>query len=190
MMRKSVCRVAALAASYPFYVLMTRCCSQFVGKEDIYSYLPLAVYDIYHNEGLLGFYSGFVPKVIGELLIIWVSQGATLIFTSPMVLPKDLSGVNFYISQMILFFVQSIFYPFQLVSSVMSVNSCKSLTASRIEPYFFSWQDCWRYLSQMGQLKRGAALFWRHKPLPRTSTSTTVSNPSGYSEERPLAIVN
>ena len=166
-MQKSICRIAALTASYPFYVLMNRCCSQFIGREHIYSNFSSAVTDIIQNEGLLGFYSGFVPKVIGELLVIWVSHAAIIIVTSPMVLPKELNGLNFYISQMITFVVQSIFYPFQLVSSIMSVNSCQTLTAARIVPYFLRWQDCWLYLSQLGDLKRGASLFWRHKPLPQ-----------------------
>ncbi|RWS02194.1 mitochondrial carrier 2-like protein [Dinothrombium tinctorium] len=159
LVRETTCKFISISISYPFQVLAIRCCAQFVGRETVYNSLHSAVYDIYSNEGVLGFYSGFVPRFLGECLVLWTTHSFVFLIEG---FVKSDSSLSTYIATTTNFIVQSIMYPFHVVATVMSVNNASSLAASRLEPQFLSWVDCWNHLSKMGQLKRGSSIFWRY----------------------------
>lgn len=169
LMTETICKFLALGVSYPFQVMVIRCCSQFVGRETTYDTFTGAVCDIYNNSGLRGFYVGFVPRFLGECLILWTTHG--LIFVVKGLLFSETESTNMiqgYVSVSINFLVTSLMYPFQLVSTVMVCNgtdaaSLESSALSGRDPYV-DWIDCWQHLSRIGCLKRGASLFFRNQP--------------------------
>lgn len=163
LLRETLCNFVSLTVSYPFQLMVIRSCAQFVGREAIYDGIGGAVSDIYANGGVAGFYAGFMPKFYGNVLILWTSHG--LIFLVKGFIEGE-STVQGYLAASINFVVASLMYPFTVVSTVMAVNGsgAASLEAARLSPDFMDWGDCWRHLSQLGQIKRGSSLFWRYQP--------------------------
>lgn len=171
LMRETACKFLALAIAYPFQVMAVRCCSQFIGRETIYNTLPGSVGDIYRNSGLRGFYVGFMPKFVGDCLVLWTTHG--LIYVIKGLLPADHKSLQSYVNASINFIITSACYPFQLVSTVMICNglpaaSLESSALSGRDPYH-DWIDCWKHLSAAGQLKRGSSMFWRYQPITQKS---------------------
>lgn len=153
---KTVSKTVSLTISYPLHVCFIRGCSQFIGREKIYNFSPFNIPEIIRQGKL---YDGFAPKLLAELLILWVSS--TMIFTVDALIDPDRLLLN-YLSTFINFFVSSTVYPLQLTSTIMSVNHSKCLLASKIEPPFYSWRTCYDSLERRNQLKRGSALIWRY----------------------------
>ena len=161
--RETVSRLIALLVSYPFHVMTVRMCAQFVGQETDYDTIFGAIADIYRTGGITGFYSGFIPRFVGDALVLWVSSN--IVFVINNFVDGD-SAAKSYVSASINFIVSSLFYPFHLVSTVMCCNgpNARSLAASAYTgPEYANWVDCWRQLSQLGELKRGSSLLWRYQ---------------------------
>jgi carrier protein len=161
--RETVSRFIALSISYPFHVMTVRICAQFIGREQHYDSVRSAVVDIYQTGGFSGFYAGFVPRFLGDCLVLWL--GSSIIFVVNSWIDGE-SAVKSYVSASINFIVASLMYPFQLVSTVMACNgsNARSLAASAYTgPEFSNWIDCWKNLSELGQLKRGSSLLWRYQ---------------------------
>lgn len=160
MLRRLCCQTAsktlALTVTYPLHVCFIRGCSQFIGREKIYNFNPLNLVNIV-KQGQ--FYDGFAPKLLAELLILWVST--SLIFTVDALIEPDKLLLG-YLNTFINFFVSTTMYPYHLTSTIMSVNHCSSLLASKIEPPFYSWRACLESLERREQLKRGSSLVWRY----------------------------
>jgi carrier protein len=143
--------------------MTVRICAQFIGREQHYDSVRSAVVDIYQTGGFSGFYAGFVPRFLGDCLVLWL--GSSIIFVVNSWIDGE-SAVKSYVSASINFIVASLMYPFQLVSTVMACNgsSARSLAASAYTgPEFSNWIDCWKNLSELGQLKRGSSLLWRYQ---------------------------
>lgn len=171
LMRETACKFLAIAVAYPFQVMAVRCCSQFVGRETVYNTLLGSVSDIYNNSGLRGFYVGFMPKFVGDCVVLWTTHG--LIYLIQGLLPPENKSLQSYVNASINFIVTSASYPFQLVSTVMICNglpaaSLESAALSGRDPYA-DWIECWRHLSANGQLKRGSSMFWRYQPVTAKS---------------------
>lgn len=173
--RDGLCITGALVASYPFHVLLIRNFASFVGKETVYDFPFSAIKDIVNNEGLLGFYSGFVPRLIGELSCLVVTKSIIILLIKPYCNTPEYSSI---LTTIVNFIVPAVLYPFNLVSTVMAVNGCKSIQAANLEPEFISWTECWNHLSSMGNLKRGSSIIWRFQTLP---PSGTPPRPDGFS---------
>lgn len=171
LMRETACKFLAIAVAYPFQVMAVRSCSQFIGRESVYNTLFGSVSDIYHNSGLRGFYVGFMPKFVGDCLVLWTTHG--LIYVIKGLLPPENKSLHSYVNASINFIITSACYPFQLVSTVMICNglpaaSLESAALSGRDPYA-DWIECWRHLSANGQLKRGSSMFWRYQPVTAKS---------------------
>lgn len=158
-------RFIALTISYPFHMMTIRMFAQFVGREHNYDSLTGGISDIVKNGGVLALYGGFIPKFLGDCVILWL--GSSIIFVINCYVNPD-PTVKGYIAASVNFIVSSFAYPFQLVSTVMSCNgpSAASLTASHLEPTYIDWVDCWKQLSELGQIKRGSSLIWRYQVNP------------------------
>ncbi|RWS29954.1 mitochondrial carrier 2-like protein [Leptotrombidium deliense] len=171
---ETICKVVSISVSYPFQVLLIRSCAQFIGKETVYDSMPSAIRNIYTNEGFLGFYAGFGPLIIGECLALWLSHSIVFIVERCIVRSGVSYDLQTYISTTTNYVVQSFMYPFHVVATVMSLNSCQSLTNSIKDPQFVNWVQCWQHLSSLGQLKRGSSLLFRYpvsvnqKPAPKS----------------------
>nr|CAD7571127.1 unnamed protein product [Timema californicum] len=83
-------QAAAIIASQPFNVIAVRMMAQFVGAEKIYSGVLSSIGHIYHEEGLLGFFSGLMPRLLGELVALVISSTITYFINSYIISDREL----------------------------------------------------------------------------------------------------
>ncbi|NXO02009.1 MTCH2 protein, partial [Rhinopomastus cyanomelas] len=188
--REMVARSAATLITHPFHVITLRCMVQFIGRETKYSGTLSAFATIYREEGILGFFAGLVPRLLGDILSLWLcNMLAYLINTyaldngvrapraacrgaaGPHRAFRDLQQVatmaemKSYSQAVTGFLASMLTYPFVLVSNLMAVNSCG--LAGGLLPYapsYSSWLDCWSQLHREGNMSRGNSLFFRKVP--------------------------
>nr|CAH8855170.1 unnamed protein product [Trichobilharzia regenti] len=55
--------------SHPFYVITVRQIAALIGGEVHYTWFPMAVQAIYRENGIFGFLQGFIPRLIGEIIL-------------------------------------------------------------------------------------------------------------------------
>uniref|UniRef100_A0A8D2QBQ7 Mitochondrial carrier homolog 1 n=1 Tax=Zonotrichia albicollis TaxID=44394 RepID=A0A8D2QBQ7_ZONAL len=167
--------------------MMMQCVSRVVshplhGESCLFSFLGSGVFSaigrIFKEEGILGFFVGLVPHVLGDVIFLWCCNLLAHFINTYAVddnvseVPEAGLGVctNFREAAAFLCFqiaVSMLTYPFLLVGDLMAVNNC-GLRAG-LPPYapaFASWIHCWRYLSAQGQLFRGSSLLFRRAPIP------------------------
>ncbi|NXX45819.1 MTCH2 protein, partial [Tricholaema leucomelas] len=70
--REMVARSAATLITHPFHVITLRCMVQFIGRETKYSGTLSAFTTIYREEGILGFFAGLIPRLLGDILSLWL----------------------------------------------------------------------------------------------------------------------
>ncbi|NXL37332.1 MTCH2 protein, partial [Glaucidium brasilianum] len=180
--REMVARSAATLITHPFHVITLRCMVQFIGHETKYSGTLSAFATIYREEGVLGFFSGLIPRLLGDILSLWLcNMLAYLINTYALENGCGSAGGQrcfFFLTQVSTmtemksysqavtgFFASMLTYPFVLVSNLMAVNNCG--LAGGLLPYaptYSSWLDCWGQLHREGNMSRGNSLFFRKVP--------------------------
>lgn len=155
-------------ATHPFHVMSVRCMAQFVGREVKYSGMFSCVVRIFKEEGVTGFYVGFIPHVLGEVLFLWCCNLLAHFINTYAVDESfsQASAVRSYTKFVMGIAVSVLTYPFMLVADLMAVNNC-GLTAGLPphSPIFKSWLHCWNHLSQKGHLFRGSSFFSRRVPV-------------------------
>ncbi|NWZ40853.1 MTCH2 protein, partial [Brachypodius atriceps] len=184
--REMVARSAATLITHPFHVITLRCMVQFIGRETKYSGTLSAFATIYREEGILGFFAGLIPRLLGDILSLWLcNMLAYLINTYALENGvgsalgsgcRELTGgspgavstmteMKSYSQAVTGFFASMLTYPFVLVSNLMAVNNCG--LAGGLLPYaptYSSWLDCWSQLHREGNMSRGNSLFFRKIP--------------------------
>lgn len=154
-----MCQVLAkslsLALTYPLQVMMVRSVAEFVGRERIYNCLPTSLGRLLQETG---FYAGFAPRLLSEVYNVLLFSSLQLVVKRLVASPE----LTEYVTRSLNVLIGSFLYPYELCSTVMAVNSCSSLLASRIEPPFPRWTACYASLANRGQLKRGSTLIWRY----------------------------
>uniref|UniRef100_G1MUL6 Mitochondrial carrier 1 n=1 Tax=Meleagris gallopavo TaxID=9103 RepID=G1MUL6_MELGA len=184
MMMQCVSRVV----SHPLHVISMRCMVQFVGREVKYSGVFRAIGRIFKEEGILGFFVGLVPHILGDVIFLWCCN-LLAHFINTYAVDDNVSGtaqqrvwesvpstssckfsqasvIRSYTKFVMGIAMSMLTYPFLLVGDLMAVNNC-GLRAG-LPPYapaFTSWIHCWRYLSSQGQLFRGSSLLFRRAPM-------------------------
>ncbi|NWX48336.1 MTCH2 protein, partial [Steatornis caripensis] len=186
--REMVARSAATLVTHPFHVITLRCMVQFIGRETKYSGTLNAFATIYREEGILGFFAGLIPRLLGDILSLWLCNmlaylintyalengdpalggsmapwGLNLPFSLPQV--STMAEMKSYSQAVTGFFASMLTYPFVLVSNLMAVNNCG--LAGGLLPYaptYSSWLDCWSQLHREGNMSRGNSLFFRKVP--------------------------
>ncbi|KAL5107335.1 hypothetical protein TcWFU_001308 [Taenia crassiceps] len=151
-------RCLGLIASYPFQVIMIRQIAQLVGKETIYSNILKAFVEINVNEGLPGLFSGLIPRLLGEVITVWLTAGMAYVLkkylmsedTDPFV-----KGQTPYIAGML---VSSCTHRLTVTSTVMAVSG----SGLSVAVPFRNSLDCYNYLSTRNAFMRGASLFFRY----------------------------
>ncbi|XP_020855236.1 mitochondrial carrier homolog 1 isoform X1 [Phascolarctos cinereus] len=150
--------------SHPLHVISMRCMVQFVGREVKYSSVLSSIGKIFKEEGLLGFFVGLIPHLLGDVVFLW---GCNLLahFINAYLVDDSFSqalAVRSYTKFVMGIAVSMLTYPFLLVGDLMAVNNCGLLVGlPPYSPVFKSWIHCWRYLSMQGQLFRGSSLLFR-----------------------------
>lgn len=165
--REMIARSCATIVTHPFHVITLRCMVQFIGREAKYSSVFDSVTTIYKEEGILGFFAGLIPRLLGDVLSLWIcNMLAHLINTYAIDDSMSHTGEIKNCSQAVTgFFASMLTYPFVLVSNLMAVNNCG--LAGGLPPYaavYPTWVDCWRHLSLEGNMSRGNSLFFRKLP--------------------------
>ncbi|KAG5269937.1 hypothetical protein AALO_G00186810 [Alosa alosa] len=169
--REMIARSCATIVTHPFHVITLRCMVQFIGRETKYSGVFDSVLTIYREEGILGFFAGLIPRLLGDVFSLWVcNMLAHLINTYAIDDSMSHTGEIKNCSQAVTgFFASMLTYPFVLVSNLMAVNNCG--LAGGLPPYasvYPTWVDCWRHLSLEGNMSRGNSLFFRKLPAGKT----------------------
>ncbi|EOA99416.1 Mitochondrial carrier-like protein 2, partial [Anas platyrhynchos] len=146
--REMVARSAATLITHPFHVITLRCMVQFIGRETKYSGTLSAFATIYREEGILGFFAGLIPRLLGDILSLWLcNMLAYLINTYALENGVSMAEMKSYSQAVTGFFASMLTYPFVLVSNLMAVNNCG--LAGGLLPYapsYSSWLDCWSQL--------------------------------------------
>ncbi|XP_048401764.1 mitochondrial carrier homolog 2 isoform X1 [Stegostoma tigrinum] len=171
-MREMIARSTATIVTHPFHVITLRCMVQFIGRETKYGGLFGSIVTIYKEEGVFGFFAGLFPRLLGDVISLWLcNMLAYLINTYALEPPSQGSHIGelrSYSQAVTGFLASMLTYPFVLVSNLMAVNNCG--LAGGLPPYaavYSSWIDCWHQLSQEGNLSRGNSLFFRKAPAGR-----------------------
>jgi len=158
-------RCSGIIVSQPFIVIMVRSMAQFVGRETKYEGILSSLTVMWREEGILGFFSGLMSRLAGEVISVCLVN--VLVHTVDKYVLTDNKGLAPYNSAACTMVVTQLTYPFQLVSTIMSIDGSGLEAAARI-PAYSSWVDCFCQLSREVQLKRGSSLFWRTYKLPVT----------------------
>ncbi|CDS37777.1 mitochondrial carrier 2 [Echinococcus multilocularis] len=85
-------RCLGLLVSYPFQVIMIRQIAQLVGKETMYSNILKAFVEINVNEGLPGLFGGLIPRLLGEVIAVWLTASMAYV-VNKYLLPEDTDQV-------------------------------------------------------------------------------------------------
>ncbi|KAK9709780.1 Mitochondrial carrier protein [Popillia japonica] len=183
-----ISRVSAIIISHPFHVITIRMMAQFVGHETKYSGLFNSVVEVYKQNGILGFFSGLVPRVIGDIIFLLLASTATYAINTYVFEEKEF---QMYTSATMSFIASAITYPFQVVANCMAVSK-SGLTAGQppAMPLYENWVNCWLDLSRQNQLKRGSSLLIRYYVGPQEKGFANMfwkySNPSASQLENIL----
>ena len=161
-------RCAGVIVGYPFHVIMVRSMACFVGGETEYNNIFSAISEIYSKEGISGFFAGLLPRLIGEITTIVVSNVAAHLITK-FLIPKEQCTATVknttaaVCNQLVSFYT----YPFVLTSNMMAVNNSGLVIGGPPNvPIFDSWTHCWNHLASLGELKRGSSILWRYYKGP------------------------
>uniref|UniRef100_A0A3P8VAV3 Mitochondrial carrier homolog 2 n=1 Tax=Cynoglossus semilaevis TaxID=244447 RepID=A0A3P8VAV3_CYNSE len=165
--KEMIARSCATIVTHPFHVITLRCMVQFIGREAKYSGVFDSICTVYREEGILGFFAGLIPRLLGDVLSLWICNLLAHLINTYAI--DDSVGHFKYrpVLQASLktFFASMLTYPFVLVSNLMAVNNCG--LAGGLPPYasvYPTWVDCWRHLSKEGNMSRGNSLFFRKLP--------------------------
>ena len=163
--RQAAEKMAVLIVTHPLHVCTVRAIAQFIGKEEKYDGVFGAIIAIYKEDGVLGYYAGFVPRAIGELLTIGLTGAAVYAVNNYVFQDNDMKSFTQMVAN---FLASSLCYPFQVVGNCMAVSR-SGLAASYPPhmPLYRNWIDCWSHLSSKKQLKRGSSMFFRYYTGPQ-----------------------
>ncbi|XP_065145565.1 mitochondrial carrier homolog 2 [Paramisgurnus dabryanus] len=169
--KEMIARSCATIVTHPFHVITLRCMVQFIGREAKYSGVFDSIITIYKEEGILGFFAGLIPRLLGDVLSLWIcNMLAHTINTYAIDDSTSHTGEIKNCSQAVTgFFASMLTYPFVLVSNLMAVNN--SGLAGGKPPYadiYPNWLYCWGHLSREGNMSRGNSLFFRKIPAGKT----------------------
>lgn len=89
MKRSVVVHAAGTFISSPFHVISLRMMAQFVGRETKYSTIMGSIAQIYKDEGIMGFFSGFIPRLIFDISCVVVASTATYLIGRHFIREKE-----------------------------------------------------------------------------------------------------
>lgn len=155
------CQSYGVLLSQPFYVMTMRCLGQFIGGETNYSSYNLVqnITEIYRQEGIAGFFSGLIPRWLSDVIAIVVTNFLIHLLQTQVSAQGEITSLYEYMASLS---AQTLNYPFNVVSTVMAVNTSGLKAGSLVGIRAFgNWQNAYDHLAKYEQLKRGASLFNR-----------------------------
>ena len=166
--RDIVTHTAGAIISSPFHVISIRMMAQFVGRETKYSSIVGSIIQIYKDEGIFGFFSGLIPRLIFDLSCVVVASTVTYMVGRHFIREKE---GRMYFGTLSSFVCSSMFYPYSLVSTCMVVNGSGLRAGSNMS--YSSWYHCYNSLKLTGDHKRGSSLFFRYTNRSKPSILAT-----------------
>ncbi|KAL7059231.1 hypothetical protein AAHC03_013571 [Spirometra sp. Aus1] len=157
-----IARCLGIVASYPFQVVMVRQIAQIVGKETIYSNLINALIDINFEEGLPGLFSGLLPRLLGEVITVWLVASFAYVvnnYVFPEGADPELKQHTPMVASM---FVSTVTHRLTVTSTVMAVSGA----GLAVSIPFKNSISCYNYLQSRNAFIRGASLFFRYANGP------------------------
>ncbi|KAM7541756.1 hypothetical protein Aperf_G00000018807 [Anoplocephala perfoliata] len=151
-------RCLGLIVSYPFQVIMIRQIAQLIGKETLYSGILQAFIEINANEGLPGLLAGLIPRLLGEVITVWLTAGMAYVvnqYLCPEGVDPKYKEQTPYIASLV---VSSCTHRLTVTSTVMAVSGSRL----SIDVPFKNSLDCYNYLSTRNAFVRGASFFFRY----------------------------
>lgn len=136
--RNIVVHAAGAIISSPFHVISIRMMAQFIGRETKYNSILGSIVQIYKDEGILGFFSGLIPRLVFDVTCVVVASTATYMVGRHLI--REREGRAYFgsfsavrrseVQEMIKslspslfqFVCSSIFYPLNVVSTCMVVT--------------------------------------------------------------------
>lgn len=172
--RDSTIRAFAIVCARPFTVVCVRQIAQIIGGETKYQSVCHGLRLVGIEEGAGGLFSGIVPQIIGELIVVWGVHSLTYVAERALVRSglyekaaeseqgqKELDDYRKGLHLVIPFVVNVFSYPYSAVSTVMAVaGSGLAVSLLPYSPSFPTWFNAWDYLKPYG-LKRGSHLLFR-----------------------------
>lgn len=163
--RDVISRTVAIVISHPLEVISLRMMAQFVGGETKYSSLFGSFLEIYRENGILGYYAGLIPRIIGSAAVIILAGASTYAIDNYVIQEPTMKP---YTASTMKFLATTVMYPFLVVSHCMAVNDCGLVAGLPPHmPIYRNWIHCWNHLSDHNQLKRGSSLLWRYYTGPQ-----------------------
>lgn len=174
--RDIVLTVSGIVVSHPFHVISLRMMAQFVGRETLYKSIVGSIAEIWRTEGILGFFSGLIPKLLCDVACLVLSSSTVFVVNKYFIKDKVARQYNAGFMQ---FLFSSLLYPLQVVSTCSAISGSRLMAGQPpIMPKYRNWVDCWNDLQGRKELKRGSSLFWRyvefHKELRFMLTSLSL----------------
>ncbi|XP_076760855.1 mitochondrial carrier homolog 2 [Xylocopa sonorina] len=165
LIRDLISRVIGIIVSHPLDVITLRMMAQFVGRETKYNGLFRSFVEVYEENGIMGYYAGLLPRLIGNAAVLILVSASTYAIDKYVISDRELKP---YAVSTLRFIATTITYPFLVVSHCMAVNNCGLIAGLPPRmPIYNGWLDCWSHLSLTNQLKRGNSLLWRYYTGPQ-----------------------
>lgn len=136
--RNIVVHAAGAIITSPFHVISIRMMAQFVGRETKYDSILGSIVEIYKGEGISGFFSGLIPRLLFDITCVVAASTATYLVGRHFIREREgrvyfgsLSAVRRSEFQarteplyenLFQFVCSSIFYPLNVVSTCMVLN--------------------------------------------------------------------
>ncbi|KAH0946489.1 hypothetical protein HN011_011750 [Eciton burchellii] len=163
--RDVISRTVAIVVSHPLEVITLRMMAQFVGRETRYSSIFSSVLEIYRENGILGYYAGLIPRLMGSAAVIVLAGISTYAINNYIIQEPTMKP---YTASTMKFVATTVMYPFLVVSHCMAINDCGLVAGIPPHmPIYNNWMHCWSHLSSHNQLKRGSSLLWRYYTGPQ-----------------------
>ncbi|XP_037070340.1 mitochondrial carrier homolog 2-like [Pollicipes pollicipes] len=158
-------RLACIIITQPLFVVKTRTVAQFVGQEVEHSGVLASLRAIYNENGVLGYFSGLMPRLLGDLLSALLVASLTYVVNNYVVEDREFKA---YTASFMAYIGSALTYPFHVVAACSAVSGSGLAAGSPpFMPLYSSWLDCWSDLKAGNQLKRGGSIFFRYYTGPQ-----------------------
>ncbi|VVC32581.1 Hypothetical protein CINCED_3A014322 [Cinara cedri] len=164
--KEIICTATSIILSHPLQVVSMRMMAQFVGYEHRYMYVLQSILLINREEGISGFYSGIIPRLMAGLGTVILINVAKQAFTHFLIDPTPMAlNITDFIAS---YLASAATYPFNVVTACTAINNCGLAAGMPPDmPVFGNWLECMRYLYKFDQLNRGSTNWVRRVPNTR-----------------------